>query len=160
MLSKIHNPAQRRTGGYTLAELVMVAAVLVILASAVMPVVKFQAKRTKEMELRHALRSMRLAIDEYKRWSDTGLIPVDFGTEGYPSDLDVLVEGIDVVGQVDRQVRFLRRVPIDPMTGEAEWGKRSYDDEPDSDSWGGNNVYDVYSLSEGVGLNGVPYREW
>lgn len=146
--------------GYTIAELVMVTAILLILASLALPAVKFTAKRTKEAELRHDLRTMRLAIDEYKRYSDAGLIPVDLGTDGYPSELETLVEPVDLVGQVNRQVRFLRRIPIDPMTGEAEWGLRSYQDEPDATSWGGENVYDVYSLSEGVGLNGVPYAEW
>ena len=143
-----------------MAELVMVAAVMVILAGAALPAVKFTARRTKEMELRHDLRSMRAAIDEYKRYSDMGLIPVDIGTEGYPPELEVLVEGVDLAGMVDKKLKLLRRLPVDPMTGEAEWGLRSYQDEPDSDSWGGENVYDVYSLSGGVGLNGVPYREW
>lgn len=147
-------------GGYTIAELVVVAAILIILASLALPVVRFSAKRVKEGELRHSLRSMRLAVDEFKRYSDAGLIPVDLGTEGYPSELEILVEGVDLVGQIDKKVRFLRRIPVDPMTGEAEWGLRSYQDEPDSTSWGGENVYDVYSLSEGVGLNDVPYQEW
>jgi general secretion pathway protein G len=146
--------------GFTLAELVMVAAVLVILAAVTLPVAKFTARRTKEMELHAALREMRNAVDEYKRYSDLGLIPVDLGTEGYPADLDVLVDGVEVVGQVDKKLKLLRRIPIDPMTGEHEWGMRSYQDEPDATSWGGENVYDVYSLSKGVGLNGVPYREW
>jgi general secretion pathway protein G len=146
--------------GYTLAELVMVAAVMVALASVTLPVVKFTAKRTKEMELRAALREMRSAIDEYKRYSDMGLIPVDLGTEGYPAELEVLVEGVELVGQIDKKHKFLRRLPIDPMTGKDEWGMRSFQDEPDADSWGGEDVYDVYSLSAGVGLNGVPYQKW
>ena len=100
------------------------------------------------------------AIDEHKRYSDAGLIPVELGTDGYPRELEVLVEGVDVVGQVAKTARFLRRIPLDPMTGEAEWGMRSYQDEWDSSSWGGENVFDVYSLSEGVGLNGVPYSLW
>jgi general secretion pathway protein G len=149
-----------RERGFTLAEMVMVAAVLAILAMVTLPVAKFTAKRSKEMELRQALRTMREAVDEYKRYSDAGLIPVDLGTDGYPAELEVLVEGVDLVGQVDRKIKFLRRVPIDPMTGETEWGMRSYQDEPDATSWGGENVYDVYSLSAGVGLNGVPYAQW
>lgn len=149
-----------RSAGYSLAELVMVAAVLVILATAALPVVKYNSKRLKEAELRSALRSMRFAIDEYKRYSDAGLLPVDLGTEGYPKDLETLVEGVDLVGQVDKKVRFLRRIPIDPMTGDLEWGLRSFQDDPDSTSWGGEDVYDVFSLSEGVGLNGVPYAQW
>jgi general secretion pathway protein G len=150
----------RRERGFTLAELVMVSAVLVILASVTLPIAKFTARRTKEMELRSALRQMRSAVDEYKRYSDMGLIPVDLGTEGYPTELEILIEGVDVVGQVDKKLKLLRRIPVDPMTGEAEWGLRSYQDDADSTSWGGENVYDVYSLSEGVGLNGVPYSKW
>jgi general secretion pathway protein G len=151
---------KRAERGFTLAELVMVAAVMVILASVALPVAKFTARRTKEMELRAALRDMRNAIDEHKRYSDSGLIPVDLGTEGYPAELEVLVEGVEIVGQIDKKVKMLRRIPLDPMTGEREWGMRSYQDDADSTSWGGENVYDVYSLSGGVGLNGVPYREW
>lgn len=152
----------RRRGerGYTLAELVMVAVVMTILAMAVLPVAKYTSRRTKELELKQALRSMRAGIDEFKRYSDAGMIPIDLGTDGYPAELEVLVEGVDLVGQIDRKVKFLRRVPIDPMTGEQEWGLRSYQDEPDSTSWGGENVYDVYSLAGGTGLNGVPYEKW
>ena len=153
-------PRRRSQKGFTLAELVMVSAVLVILASVTLPVAKFTARRTKEMELRAALRQMRNAIDEYKRYSDMGLIPVDLGTDGYPAELEVLVEGVEIVGQVDKKLKLLRRIPLDPMTGEREWGMRSYQDEHDSDSWGGENVYDVYSQSNAVGLNEVPYREW
>jgi general secretion pathway protein G len=150
----------RSQAGYTLAELVMVAAVMVILAGVALPSVKFTARRTKEMELRSDLRDMRSAIDEYKRYSDMGLIPVDLGTDGYPKDLDVLVDGVELAGQVDKKLKLLRRIPVDPMTGEAEWGLRSYQDEADATSWGGENVYDVHSLSAAVGLSGVPYREW
>jgi general secretion pathway protein G len=149
-----------RTRGYTLVELVLVCAVLVILAGVALPTTRYTRLRLQEMELRSALRQMRAAIDEHKRYSDAGLIPVEFGSDGYPEELEVLVEGIDVIGQIDQKIRFLRRIPVDPMTGEAEWGLRSYEDEPDSTSWGGENVFDVYSLSGGVGLNGVPYSEW
>ena len=152
----------RRAGerGFTLTELVVVCAVLSILATVSLPVVKFTRKRTKELELRTGLREMRSAIDEYKRYSDAGFIPVEFGTDGYPKELEVLVEGVDLVGQIDMKARFLRRLPLDPMTGKAEWGMRSYQDDFDSTSWGGENIFDVYSLSAGVGLNGVPYSEW
>lgn len=150
----------RRARGYTFVELVVVCAVLVILAGAAFPVAKYTRLRIKEMELRSALREMRASIDEFKRYTDAGLLPVDFGTDGYPSELEVLVEPIDVVGQVDKQIRFLRRIPVDPMTGEAEWGLRSTSDEPDSTSWGGENVFDVYSLADGIGIDGVPYSEW
>jgi general secretion pathway protein G len=153
-------PRPRRGAGFTLIEMVIVAALLTILAAVTLPVVKFAEKRQKEMELHAALREMRYAIDEFKRYSDNGFIPIEFGTDGYPKDLEVLVEGVEIVGQIDQQVRFLRRIPVDPMTGDTEWGLRSYQDDFDSESWGGENVYDVYSLSEGVGLNDVPYREW
>ena len=146
--------------GVTMVELVVVVAILSILVTMTLPVVKYTEKRTKEMELRSALRTLRNAIDEYKRFSDAGLIPIELGTDGYPKELEVLFEGGDLVGQIDRKVKFLRRIPVDPMTGEAEWGLRSYQDEWDSDSWGGENVFDVYSLSEGVGLDGVPYSKW
>jgi general secretion pathway protein G len=151
---------RRLVRGYTLVELVVVCATLAVLAGITMPVVRFTVKRGKEMELRAGLREMRAAVDEFKRYSDAGLIPIELGTDGYPKDLEVLVEGVDVVGQVDRRVRFLRRIPIDPMTGDEEWGLRSYQDDWDSTSWGGENVYDVFSLSGGVGLNGVPYSKW
>lgn len=146
--------------GFTLTELVVVCAVMGVLATVALPSVKYTKKRLKEMELRAALREMRSAIDEFKRYSDAGLIPIELGTDGYPSELEVLVEGVEVIGQVNKKVRFLRRIPVDPMTGKAEWGLRSYQDEPDSTSWGGENVFDVYSLSQGVGLDGVPYSQW
>jgi general secretion pathway protein G len=132
----------------------------VILAGVALPVARNSVRRGKEIELRLHLRQMRNAIDEYKRYSDAQLIPVELGSDGYPTELEQLVEGVEVIGQLDKEVRFLRRIPVDPMTGEAEWGLRSFQDEPDSTSWGGEDVYDVYSLSAGVGLNGVPYEEW
>lgn len=150
----------KRAAGFTLVEMVLVVTLLSILSVVTYPVVKYSVKRQKEIELRHHLRTMRNAIDEFKRYSDLGLIPVELGTDGYPKELEVLVEGVDLVGQIDYRARFLRRIPVDPMTGEAEWGIRSYQDDPDANFWGGENVYDVYSLSEGVGLNGIPYREW
>jgi len=158
-----HSPRRRTAigrGGFTLIEMVIVVALLTVLAAVTLPTGRFAARRLKEMELRSALRTLRSAIDEYKRYSDAGLIPIDLGTDGYPRELEVLYEGIDLVGEIDRSVKFLRRVPIDPMTGETEWGMRSYQDEWDSSSWGGENVFDVYSLSEGVGLDGVPYVQW
>jgi general secretion pathway protein G len=155
------SPSSRHAhAGFTLAELVMVSALLVALSAIALPVVKFTAKRSKEMELRQDLRMMRAAIDDYKRFSDQGLIPVDLGTEGYPKDLDSLIKGIELVGQVDRKIKFLRRIPADPMIGKAEWGLRSYQDDFDATSTGGEDVYDVYSLSQGMGLNGIPYRKW
>jgi len=149
----------RRSAGFTLAELVTVAAVLAILAAVTLPIAKFASKRSKELDLRQHLREMRFAIDEYKRYSDAGLIPVDLNTDGYPKKLEILVDGVDIVGQINKKVKFLRRIPVDPMTGKDEWGLRSYQDKPDETSWGGENVYDVYSESQGVGLNGVPYTK-
>ncbi len=149
----------RRAGGFTLAELVMVTALVAILAAVALPTAKFTIKRQREAELRLALRQMRGAIDEYKRLSDQGMIQVELGTEGYPKELEKLVEGVDVVGQLTKK-KFLRRIPIDPMTGKQEWGMRSYQDEADSRSWGGENVYDVYSLSRAKALDGTKYKDW
>lgn len=146
--------------GFTMVELVVVCALMIILAGVVLPTARVTDRRLKEAELRSALREMRYAIDEYKRYSDAGLIPVDMGTDGYPKELDVLVDGVDLVGQIDKKAKFLRRIPVDPFTGKAEWGQRSYQDETDSSSWGGENVYDVYSLAGGTGINGVAYRKW
>ncbi|MGH9382387.1 MAG: type II secretion system protein [Thermoanaerobaculia bacterium] len=150
----------RRAGGFTFVEMVVVVAILAILASLVLPAGRFVLRRSKEAELRQHLRILRNAIDEYKRYSDAGLIQVEQGTDGYPAELELLVEGVEIVGLPDKKVRFLRRIPVDPMTGEAEWGLRSYQDEPDSDGWGGENVYDVYCLSEGTSLSGEPYSTW
>ncbi|MEM1205771.1 MAG: type II secretion system protein [Acidobacteriota bacterium] len=160
MLIRMRQIMNDRRRGYSMTELLVVCAVLTILAAVTFPVARFTVRRQKEIELNRALRMMRNAIDDYKRFSDAGLIPVELGTEGYPEEMEILVEGVDLVGQVDRQQRFLRRVPIDPMTGEAEWGMRSVQDDFDSTSWGGENVYDVYYLSEARGLNGIPYSEW
>ena len=160
MLRRSPSIRHRTPAGFTLAELVTVAAVMAVLALVSLPVAKFTLKRSREADLRLALRQMRNAIDEYKRYSDAGLLPVDLGTEGYPKKLEVLVEGVDMVGQVDKKLKFLRRIPVDPMTGKDEWGLRSFQDNFDSTSWGGEDVYDVYSLSQGVGLNDVPYRKW
>jgi general secretion pathway protein G len=150
----------RKETGFTLAELVMVASILVALAAVTLPVAKFTVKRSKEADLRQALREVRNAIDDYKRYSDAGLIPIDLGTQGYPSKLENLVNGVQLVGQVDNKIKFLRRLPIDPMTGKDEWAVRSYQDAVDATSTGGEDVYDIHSLSRGVGLNGVPYAKW
>ena len=145
--------------GFTLAELVMVVALIALLSTMVLPVAKFTVKRRKEAELRLSLRLMRNAIDEYKRLSDQGLIPITLGGEGYPEELEVLVEGVQLVGQ-DTKRRFLRRIPRDSMTGEQEWGLRSYQDDVDATSWGGENVYDVRSLSDGTAIDGTKYKDW
>lgn len=149
----------RSARGFTLAELVMVVALVSVMAAVALPTGKFIAKRSREAELHLALRQMRGAIDEYKKLADQGMIQVMLGTEGYPKDLEVLVEGVDLVGQTVKK-RFLRRIPLDPMTGKDEWGKRSYQDEPDSRSWGGQNIYDVYSLSAATAMDGTKYGKW
>ncbi len=150
-----------RQAGYSLTELFVVCVLLTILAGVALPVARYTVRRQKEIELKLALRKIRNAIDEHKRYSDAGLLPVEVGTDGYPAELEDLIEGIQLVGQPpDSEKKFLRRIPIDPMTGEAEWGLRSYQDDFDATSWGGENVYDVYSLSLGVGLNKILYEEW
>jgi general secretion pathway protein G len=146
--------------GYSLVELVVVVALILVLTAMIVPIARFNWTRMNEMELKEALRTMRTAIDEHKRLSDQGLIPVDLDTEGYPKELEKLVEGVDLVGQVKKVRKFLRRIPVDPMTGEAEWGLRSLQDAPDSTSWGRQNVYDVYSLSERTALDGTKYKDW
>ena len=149
----------RRCRGFTVAELVMVTALVAILAAVALPTGRFMQQREREWELRLDLRLMRNAIDDYKWLSDQGMIQVEIGTEGYPKSLEVLAEGVSVVGQLNKR-KFLRRIPVDPMTGKAEWGLRSYQDSFDSSSWGGQNVYDVYSVSQGKALDGTKYKDW
>src|SRR5208337_3892461 len=149
----------KRARGFTLAELVMVCAMVAILAAVALPTARFEMKRERESELRLDLRLMRNAIDDYKHLSDQGMIQVELGTEGYPKELKLLVDGVSVVGQLTKR-KFLRRVPVDPMTGKAEWGLRSYQDDFDSTDWGGQDVYDVYSLSSGIALDGTKYKDW
>lgn len=149
----------KRQRGFTLAELVTVCGMVIVLASVALPTGRFMVKREREAELRLGLRLMRNALDEHKRLADAGMIQIALGTEGYPVELDELVEGVSIVGQKEKR-KFLRRIPIDPMTGKAEWGMRSYQDSADSTSWGGENVYDVYSLSKGTALDGTKYKDW
>jgi general secretion pathway protein G len=154
----------RRQGGFTFIELLVVTTIILILASAIMPLSKVTVQRQREAELRRYLREMRTAIDKYKEAVDTGLIgsiDVKAGSEGYPPDLETLVEGVTVANDASgRKLKFLRRVPIDPMTHSTEWGLRSYQDKPDATSWGGQNVFDVYTKSTGTALDGTKYREW
>jgi general secretion pathway protein G len=154
----------RRSRGFTFIELLVVTTILLILASAVMPLAKVAVQREREAELRRSLREMRTAIDKFKDAVDNGLIgsvDVKLGSEGYPPDLETLVEGVTVAGDASgRKLKFLRRVPMDPITHSAEWGMRAYGDKPDSTSWGGGNVYDVYSKSESTALDGTKYRDW
>lgn len=143
--------------GLTLIELIAAITILAILTGAAIPVAKIRIKRERETELRHDLWEMRAAIDRYKDAADRGAFQIKLGSEGYPPDLDTLVKGVDVQGKT---IRFLRRVPIDPMTGKAEWGMRSLQDDPDSTSWGEQNVFDVYTKSTGTALDGTKYSEW
>ena len=148
---------RERARGFTLIELIVSTAILVILTGMVIPIARLSIQREKEHELRYDLWMMRDAIDRYKDAADRGAFQIKVGSEGYPPDLDTLVNGVDVAG---KKLRFLRRIPVDPMTGKAEWGMRSMQDDPDSDSWNGDNVFDVYSKSQGTGLNGTKYKEW
>ena len=141
----------------TLVELITAVTILILLTGMALPVARVRIKREKERELREALWEMRDAIDRYKDAADRGAFQIKLGTEGYPPDLETLVKGVDVQG---KKVRFLRRVPKDPMTQDGEWGVRSMQDEPDSTSWGGQNVFDVYSKSTAEALDGSKYSEW
>jgi general secretion pathway protein G len=148
--------------GMSLLELIVACTILLILSSMALPVAKFTVIREREKELRLDLREMRSAIDKYKDLADQQKIRVELGSEGYPPDLDTLVKGVAVGGSgaAGKNMRFLRRVPVDPMTGRAEWGLRSVQDDPDSTSWGGKNVFDVYSKSTGTALDGTKYSDW
>jgi general secretion pathway protein G len=143
--------------GLTLLELVVAATILSILTLMALPLARVTIKREREKQLRHALWEMRDAIDKYKDAADRGAFQIKADTNGYPPTLDDLVKGVDVGG---KKLRFLRRIPIDPMTGTTEWGMRSMQDDADSDSWGGQNVFDVYTKSESTGLDGTRYKDW
>ena len=145
--------------GMTLLELIIASSILAVLATAALPTVRFAMVRPKEARLRKELREMRDAIDRYKDYADRNLIRSAFGSEGYPPDLETLVKGVDYAGG-GRVMRFLRRVPVDPMTGRAEWNLQSIQDDPDSTSWGGGNVYEVHSKSQARALDGTKYSDW
>jgi general secretion pathway protein G len=144
----------------TLLELIIACAILLVLASAALPVARYTIVRQKESELHYDLRTMRDAIDRYKDLADQHLIRTELGSENYPPDLEMLVKGVQLGAGSDRKIRFLRQVPKDPMTGQADWGLRAVQDDLDSTSWGGKNVFDVYSKSQGTALNGTKYSEW
>ena len=153
----------RGTRGVTYLELVAVATILMILASAILPLGKVTVQRQRELELRRALRELRRGIDSYKAAVEAGQIggtEVKLGSEGYPPDLDTLVKGVQRVGAVDRKLKFMRHIPLDPMTSGSEWGLRCYQDDPDSTSWCGENVYDVYTKSQAKALDGTIYNSW
>jgi len=153
--------------GFTILELIIVIMILSVLTTAAVPMVRNSVKRERESELRLALRQLRKAIDDYKRFNDMSggaAIPIELRTpSGYPKELKTLVEGFtpaNVVGTSQNRIRFLRKIPVDPMTGDAEWGLRSYKDKPDSTEWGGEDIYDVYSKSSDKALNGTLYKNW
>jgi general secretion pathway protein G len=150
--------------GYTFIELLVVSALVALLASAAMPLAKVTSTRQREAELRHALRELRTAIDKFKDAADAqqiGSLALKVGSENYPDSLKTLVDGVPVPNDTTgRKLKFLRRVPVDPMTKSTEWGLRSYQDDPDTTRWGGQNVFDVYSKAEGTALDGTKYRDW
>jgi general secretion pathway protein G len=154
----------RAAHGYTFIEVIVVTAILLILAAAVMPLAEVTSQRQREVELHRALREMRIAIDKFKDAVDTQQIAaseLEPGNEGYPPDLETLVNGISAANDATgRKLKFLRRIPIDPMTNGNEWGLRSYQDKPDATSWGGRNVFDVYTKSTATALDGTKYRDW
>jgi general secretion pathway protein G len=143
--------------GFTLIELIVATAILVILTSLAVPMARVTIKRTRERELRADLWELRDAIDRYKDAADRNAFQTKVGSEGYPPDLDTLVNGMDVGG---KKLKFLRRIPVDPMTGSKEWGMRSMQDDPDSDSWDGNNIFDVHTKSTDTALDGTKYKDW
>ncbi len=158
---------RRTASGFTLAELIITLALLAVLALSALPLGKMAAKRENEVELQRALRTMREALDAWKKLADEKKFEFDEDTEGYPPTLEDLVKGVEVQdkdakGQAGRKktVKFLRRIPRDPMTNSFDWGLRSYQDDPDSESWGEENVYDVYTKSQALALDGTRYRDW
>jgi general secretion pathway protein G len=158
----LRRPRQRSTteAGMTLLELIVACSILLILSTVALPLVRTTVMRQREAELRRALREIRTAIDRYKDADDRNLIRVELGTEGYPPDLDTLVRGVPLGTGGDRRVRFLRKIPLDPMTGQADWGLRAVQDDPASASWSGKDVFDVYSRSNGTARDGTRYSAW
>jgi general secretion pathway protein G len=150
--------------GFSFIELLVATLVMLILASAALPIARVSIRRQKERDLKYALKEMRTAIDKFKDMADRNAIAqseLQYGSEGYPASLEVLIEGVAMANDATgRKLKFLRRIPIDPITGRAEWGMRSQQDAPDSKAWGGQNVYDVYSKAEGTALDGTKYKDW
>jgi general secretion pathway protein G len=138
-------------------ELIAAITIVAILTGMAIPLARLEVKRSKERELRRDLWEMRDAIDRYKDAADRGAFQIKLGSDGYPPDLETLVKGVDVNG---KKIRFLRKIPVDPMTGSTDWGMRSVQDDPTSESWGGDNVFDVFTKSQGTGLDGTKYKDW
>ncbi len=150
--------------GFTLTEMLVTVTILAILAAAVIPLARTAVKREKEIELRRNLRLIREALDAYKKLVDEKKIESEEDTEGYPPDLETLIKGVEIKGEGEESetkiIKFLRRIPKDPMTNSYEWGLRSYQDDPDSETWGDENVYDVYTKSQATALDGTKYKDW
>jgi len=149
-----------RDRAFTLLELIVAMALLLLLTSVALPIARNQVKRTKEVELRRDLREMRQAIDRYKDFADRGMIAANQNTFGYPPDLKTLVDGVALKGTATAKYKFLRKIPVDPMSGTADWGMRSMQDEGDSKSWSGEDVFDVYTKSDGIAFDGTKYSDW
>jgi general secretion pathway protein G len=155
------NPRRRNQRGLTLVELIVSCTIMLILSTMAVPLARYKIRREREVELRTALEEMRRAIDKYKDDADAGKMgPTKLDSYGYPDSLDVLVDGVKMSGSVDTKKRYLRRIPKDPFTNSREWGKRSMQDDPTSTSWGGQNVFDVYTTSTEKAPDGTPYSEW
>ncbi len=148
----------RRWRGVTLMEMIVGITILLILMGAALPIARVSIKRQRETELRRDLWEMRAAIDRYKDAADKNAFTIKLDSQGYPPDMDTLVNGVEIAG--GKKLRFLRRIPVDPMKGTTDWGLRSMQDDPTSDSWGGQNIFDVYTKSDGTGLNGIKYKDW
>ena len=145
---------------FTFVELMASITIILLLTTVALPLVRVEIQRAKEVELRRDLREMRDAIDRFKAFADQGMIPVKVDTFGYPPDLQTLVDGVTLKGTATAKFKFLRKMPVDPMTNSPDWGMRSMQDDPDSRSWGGQNVFDVFSKSDGTGLDGKKYSDW
>jgi general secretion pathway protein G len=163
MESRLRSRSAKRTSydtGMTLLELIIACTILLIISAAALPIARFTVIRKKEAELHYDLRQMRDAIDRYKDYADNGKFRTEVGSENYPPDLETLVKGVQLGAGNEHKLRFLRKIPVDPMTGRAEWGLRAVQDDPDSTSWGGKNVYDVYSKSTAQAADGTKYSDW
>lgn len=152
--------AARSAAGMTILELIVACGILVVLSGMAVPMARVQIKRQREAQLRYDELEIRNAIDRYKDAADQNLIRVQAGTEGYPPDLQTLVDGVQLAGAADRHVRFLRQIPVDPMTKTTDWGLRSVQDDADAMNWGGQDVFDVYTKSTGTALDGTKYADW
>jgi len=159
-LRKGFESAEKSAGGFTFIELMASITILLLLTTIALPLARLQIQRAREVELRRDLRQMRDAIDHYKDFADRQMIPVKADTFGYPPDLQTLVDGVTLKGAATAKYKFLRRLPVDPMTDSTDWGMRSMQDDTDSRSWGGQNVFDVYSKSDATSLDGTKYSDW